>query len=94
MKPSLVCSNSTVFLRISSLYVSQHGEVISPMNLRDAYMHHGPGSSLIQVMAWCMLGAKPLPEPILIYNQLYPEEQIAVILVKMYKLYLKKWIWK
>ena len=72
MKPSLVCSNSTVFLRISSLYISQHGEVISPMNLRDAYMHHGPGSSLTQVMAWCMLGAKPLPEPILIYNQLYP----------------------
>ena len=72
VKASLVCSNSTVFLRISWLYFSQHCELIRPMNLRDAHMHHGPGSSLTQVMAWCVLGAKPLPEPILIYNHLYP----------------------
>ena len=72
VKASLVCSNSTVFLRISWLYFSQHCELIRPMNLRDAHMHHGPGSSLTQIMAWCMLGAKPLPEPILIYNHLYP----------------------
>ena len=29
-------------------------------------------------MAWRLLGAKPLPGPMLIYDQLNPQEQISV----------------
>ena len=50
----------------------QYGEVINPINPRDAFMHHWSGSPLTQVMAWCLLGAKPWLEPIFIYNQLHP----------------------
>ena len=64
VKVSLVCSNSTVLLRIDMF--SQYSEVINSINPREAYMHHWPGSPLTQVMAWSLLGAKPLPEPIFI----------------------------
>ena len=46
---SLVCSNSTVFLRMDIF--SQYSEVINSINPRDSYMHHWPGSPLTQVMA-------------------------------------------
>ena len=48
------------------------GEVINSMNPRDAYVHHWPRSPWTQLIAWYLLGAKSLPEPILIYNQLHP----------------------
>ena len=35
-------------------------------------------SSLVQVMAYHMLGTSPLPEPMLIYCQSKPEEHILV----------------
>ena len=34
---------------------------INPVNQRDAYLQHWSGSSLTQVMARCLFGAKPLP---------------------------------
>ena len=34
------------------------------------YIHQGIGSSLVQVMAWCQLGTKPLPKPVMTYCQL------------------------
>ena len=33
-------------------------------------MRQWTGSQLIQIMAYCLIGAKPLPEPIMIYYQL------------------------
>ena len=33
--------------------------------------------TLLQVMAWHLLGAKPLPEPMLTYHQLHPQEQTS-----------------
>ena len=36
------------------------------------YMRLGAGSALVQVMAWCLFGAKPLPEPMLIYCKVRP----------------------
>ena len=45
-------------------------------------------SALLQVMAWCLLGTKPLPEPMLTYCQL---EQISV---KCSGFHLWKCIWK
>ena len=43
-----------------------------------AYMHHWPGSALVQVMACHLFGAKPLPEPMLAYCQVDSWEQISV----------------
>ena len=46
VKVSLVCSNSTVFLRMD--ISPQHGEVINSINPRDSYMHHWRGSPMTQ----------------------------------------------
>ena len=40
-----------------------------------AYMHPWTGSVLLQVMACRLFGARPLPEPLLMYCQLDPQEQ-------------------
>ena len=34
-----------------------------------AYMHQWIGSTLVQIMAWCLFGAKPLSKPMLSYCQ-------------------------
>ena len=41
-----------------------------PPPLNAAYMHQWTGSALVQVMACHLLGAKPLPEPMVSYCQL------------------------
>ena len=41
-------------------------------------MHQWTGSALVQVMACHLFGAKPLPEPMLVYWQLDSWEQISV----------------
>ena len=42
------------------------------------YMRRWIGSALIRVMVSRLFGAKPLPEPVLNYNQLDPREQTSV----------------
>ena len=42
------------------------------------YMRQCTGSSLVHIMACRLLGAKPLPEPVLGYYQLDSSEQISV----------------
>ena len=42
------------------------------------YMCQRTGPSLVQVMACRLFGAKPLPEPKLVYCQLDPWEQVSV----------------
>ena len=51
-------------------------QVSSPPS--GAYMRQWTGSALVQVMACCLVGAKPLPEPMLVYYQLDSWEQISV----------------
>ena len=41
-------------------------------------MHQYNIASLIQIMACCLFGAKPLSDPMLPYCQLDPKEQISV----------------
>ena len=43
-----------------------------------AYIRQWTGSALVQVMACRLFGAKPLPEPMLVYCQLDSWEQISV----------------
>ena len=50
-------------------------KLISPS---DAYMHQWTGSVLVLVMACCLFAAKPLPEEMLAYHQLDPQEQTLV----------------
>ena len=42
-------------------------EALNSLMPDDAYMHHWNGSPLVQIMACCLLGAKPLSEPMLEY---------------------------
>ena len=44
----------------------------------DAYRHHYSKPSLVQIMAWRFLGAKPLSDPMLTYCELDPLEYISV----------------
>ena len=50
---------------------------------RAAYMRRRTGSELVQIMACCLDGPKPLSEPMLPYYQLDPKEHISM------KFYLK-----
>ena len=53
------------------------------------------GSALVQMMAWCLFGAKPLSKPMLGYCQLDPWEQTSVKFYLKYKAFLPpKYIWK
>ena len=59
-----------------------------------AYMCQWTGSSLIQLMACRLFGAKPLPEPMLAYCELHAWEQISVKFeTEFYHFHLKKCIW-
>ena len=42
--------------------------LFNSLRLGDAYMRHWTGSSLVQIMACCLFGAKPLSEPMLRYH--------------------------
>ena len=52
--------------------------VFNSLRLRDAYMRRWTRSSLVQIMACRLLGAKPLSEPMLTYSQLGLKEQNSV----------------
>ena len=47
-------------------------------------------SALVQVMAWCWTGDKPLPEPTLTYCQLDPEKDNIFFLFEVWKFALTK----
>ena len=50
-----------------------------------AYMRRWSGSTLVQVMACRLYGAKPLPEPMLTYSRLDTYKQISVKFESKYK---------
>ena len=50
-----------------------------------AYMRHWIRSTLVQIMACCLFGAKPLFKPMLRYCQLDPYEQTSVKFLSKYK---------
>ena len=60
-----------------------------------AYMRQWNGSSLVQVMACRLFGAKPLPEPMLPYCLLNSWEQTPVkFKSEFYNFHSRKFIWK
>ena len=70
----------------------------SPINSSPpspTYMRQWTGSSLLQVMACRLFGAKPLPEPMLIYCQLDSWEHISVKFEsEFYHFHSRKCSWK
>ena len=58
-------------------------------------MRRWTGSSLVQIMACRLLGAKPLPEPMLVYCRLDSWEQVSVkFKSEFYHFHSRKCIWK
>ena len=77
------CYNSTLYCKFNS----------SPPSA--AYMRQQAGSALVQIMAWCRTGSKPLPEPTLNHCQLDRQEQISVKFESKYKTFHSwKCTWK
>ena len=62
--------------------------------LSVAYWRQWTGSSLIRVMACCLVGATPLPELMLTHCQLDPKEQTELKSKSKYIFPLIKCIWK
>ena len=56
----------------------------------DACMRHWTGSSLFQVMAWRLFGAKPLHEPVFTYCQLGLGTNFSEILIEIQTFSLNK----
>ena len=49
-----------------------------PKVQKDLTKFQRTGSSLVQVMAWHQIGAKPLPEPVMTICQLNPYKQTSI----------------
>ena len=60
----------------------------------DAYMRQRVGSALVQIMACCLFGTKPLPAQILAYCQLDSWEQITVKFESEFYFHSRKFIRK
>ena len=54
------------------------------------YMRQWPGSALVQIMACRLFGAKPLPQPVLTYQQLDPYEPISLKFKSQFKHYYSR----
>ena len=68
---------------------------VNSLRQSEAYMHWSPRSSLVQIMACRLFGAKPLSKPMLGYCQLYPQEQTSVkFLPQLIHFHSWKCIWK
>ena len=67
---------------------------IDPLRPSDTYMPHQTSPPLVQIMACCLFGAKPLSEPIRTYCQLDPWEHIWVMFqLKYNNFHWRKCIW-
>ena len=91
-----ICNKYTLVLLcfVTEIHFDFRG-VFFPFNSsppRAAYMWH---STLVQVMACRLFGAKPLPEPMQAYCQLDSWEQISVKFeLEFYHFHSRKCIWK
>ena len=68
----------------------QHVCYVNLLKLGNANIHQWDESSLLQIMAWCLTGAKPLPEPMLAYYHLDPWEQTSVKFQSKYNNFLSR----
>ena len=77
-----------------------HTRLVHLQDIWSSFYHisrHNTGSTLVQVMAWCLFCAKPLLEPTFTYCQLGTQEQSSVKFESRYKTFrfakYRKWYW-
>ena len=88
-----LCANH--MLIVGHVILSASCTPINPFPPSAAYMRQWTGSSLVQVMACRLFGAKPLTEPMLAYCQLDSWENISVKFEsEFYHFYSMKCNWK
>ena len=87
-------------LLIADLYLTHWGLVnqveknvtvyADTLYIKTTCLHvcHWTGSSLVEVMAWHLFGAKPLPEPMMTYCQLDPNQETCCLVPSHY---LNQW---
>ena len=79
-------------------YHITHVVLIQPINSSppsDTYMHQWTGSTMVQVMACRLVGAKPLHEPMLTFRELDSQKQTSVKLESKYRTFHSwKCTWK
>ena len=85
------------FLRTGPLWGNLTSMVSPPLNSSPpsaTYMRRWTESSLIQIMACCLDGTKPLSEPMLTYCQSDPKEHISMkFYLKLKYFHSRKCIW-
>ena len=85
-----------VSMHLTLKYISvQFFRVLTHIPPSAAYLRQWTGSSLVQVMCFRLLGAKPLPEPMLAYCQPDSWEQLSVKFESEFcHFHSRKCIWK
>ena len=85
---------SLIFIAYLMFHWAFHKLIVNSSPPSAAYMHQWAGSSLVQVKACRLFGAKPLPEPMLTYCQIDSWEQILVKFKwEFYHFHSRKCIW-
>ena len=64
------------------------------LRLCKAYMRQWTVSALIQIMVCRLVGAKPLPDPILTYHHQLEQNKNSGISIKIQWMFLNKRVWK
>ena len=93
----LVCKNVVVNQSCRTRYLFCHYDVelINSSSPSAAYMRQWIRSALVQILAWCRIGDKPLSKLMLGYCQLDPYEQTSVKFQSKHKFFnSRKCIWK
>ena len=69
----VIVSGNDLYMNGQTTFVNGHTS-----RLCDAFIRHKTMTSLVQIMACRLSGAKPFSEPLLVYCQLVPWEHISV----------------
>ena len=97
---NVICKMAAIFVAVSMCWsrvsVGNHIDwCVNSLRPRDTYMRLWTRSSLVQIMACRLLGAKPLSEPMLTYSQSGHKEQNSVKYhSKLEHFHSRKCIWK
>ena len=67
---------------------------VNSLRPSDAYMCQWTKSSLVQIMAFRLFGAKPLSKPMLEYCQLEPAEPTSVTFKSKFNIFIQEMYWK
>ena len=82
-----------ILVKIDHILIAPHCMLMNSSPPSATYMRQWTGSSLVQVVACRLFGAKPLPEPMLAYSQLdswkYISVKLGILSFSLKKMQLK-----